>query len=255
MKGNKSKNRILNKIKDMYSIFVILALWEIFSMAGYLNTLVIPPPSEIILTLVNLLQEGKYVFNFFISSARLFSGLFISILIGVPLGLSIGYFDKIQSFFEPLISVLYPIPKITILPILILFFGIGEIPKISLIAIGCIFPIAINSFHSVKNINQIFIDMAKCFGASQLQILRKVVLPASLPYFFAGLKLAIGTGLVLLFFAETVGTTSGLGYFVMISWSNYNIPEMYATIFLFSLFGYILFSVLDLCEKHFLKWR
>lgn len=255
MKENKVKNRILNKIKETYSLFVILIMWEIFSIAGYLNTAIIPPPSKIILTLANLLQTGAYVFNFLVSSIRLFSGLFIAVLIGFPLGLLIGYFDKVRSFFEPLISVLYPIPKIIILPILILFFGIGEIPKMALIAIGCIFPIVINTFHSVRNIDQTLVDTAKCFGASQLQILKKVVLPASLPYFFAGLKLAIGIGLVLLFFAETVGTTSGLGYFVMISWSNYNIPEMYATIFLFSLLGYILFSALELCEKHVLKWR
>ncbi len=256
----KKDKRQLKKIRSeiilpILSPVLILALWEIAVRLGYLKPLFFPPPSLIFQTILRMVSNGELQQNLFPTMTRIFLGFILGAVPGLILGLSMGWSRKIRLFMDPVISALYPIPKIAILPLIMLLLGIGELSKISVVGIGSFFLVTINSMTGVRNINRIYFEVAKNYGAKRLRVFTKVVLPGSLPMIFAGMRLALGMSLLLVVAVEFSAANYGLGAMIWLAWETLRTEKLYVGIIICALLGLIFTSVLKRIERHFMPWE
>ena len=230
----------------------LFVLWYIVAMI--LSLPIIPSPLSVIERLVNIFQDTIAIHAFY-SLERIFAGVLLAVSFGIPLGVLMGYIPKLDKLFAPLVYLTYPIPKIALLPILMLLCGIGEMPKVLMIFLIVIFQLLVALRDGIKNIPQEIFYPLYSLGASFWQIFAKILWPAVLPSFITALRVAMGTAISVLFFTETFGTKYGIGYFIMDSWLRVNYLDMYAGIVVLSFMGLILFAILDLCEQYFCSWK
>jgi NitT/TauT family transport system permease protein len=182
-------------------------------------------------------------------------GYAIGAALGIVIGLILGFSRWADAIFTPIVYSIYPIPKIALLPLIILWFGIGEMPKVAIIALGVFFPVIINTFSGVKNVDPILIKAAVTFGSNHLSVIRKVILPGALPTIFAGLKLAAGISLLLLVSAEMIAAQKGIGAMVL-HYGNLMITnKLMVGVLLLSLLGLIFNRGLEWLEKKLIPWK
>ncbi|MCU0631304.1 MAG: ABC transporter permease, partial [Methanoregulaceae archaeon] len=189
----------------------VLVIWEIAGRLGLLNPLFFPVPSSIFMTSYFMIMSGEISDNLSITLFRVFFGFLLGTIPGIILGMAMGASRKIRLLIDPIVSATYPVPKLAIFPLLMVIFGIGEVSKIVAIALGCFFLALINSMAGVRNINKAYFDVARNYGASPRQLFTKVMLPASLPMIFAGIRLALGTSLLVVVGLEFVSANKGIG--------------------------------------------
>jgi NitT/TauT family transport system permease protein len=233
---------------------ILILFWEIAVRFDYIEPLFFPPPTVVSATLIKLLKNGELQPHVFISLRRMLFGFFMGAIPGLILGLIMGWSKKIRIFLDPLISATYPIPKIALLPLIMLIFGIGEMSKIVLIAIGCFFLVLINSMAGVMNINKIYFEVAKNYGASKYKIFTKVVIRGSLPLIFTGLRLALGLSLILVVAAEMVSANQGLGAMIWLAWETLRTENLYAGIIVIAFLGLSFTSILKHVERKLMPW-
>jgi NitT/TauT family transport system permease protein len=234
---------------------IIILTWEILVRLGYVEPLFFPPPTLVVATLIELLKTGELQPHVFISLRRIFFGFFMGSIPGLILGLIMGWSSRVRIILDPLVSATYPIPKIALLPLIMLIFGIGEMSKIVLIAIGCFFLVLINSMAGVMNINKIYFEVAKNYGASKYKIFTKVVLRGSLPTIFTGLRLALGLSLILVVAAEMVSANKGLGAMIWLAWETLRTEKLYVGIITIAFLGLLFTSFLKKIERNLIPWE
>jgi len=236
----------------IYSIAVIIILWYLAYLT--LRMPIIPSPGAVLANIVQV-YSSKINIHVLYSLGRILCGIAISLLLGVPLGYLMGYWEKADQLLSPLIYLTYPVPKIALLPIVMLLFGLGEAAKIIMIVMIIIFQIMVTARDTVKAIPQETFRSLQSLGADKIQIFSQVIIPASLAEILTALRLAVGTAISVLFFTETFGTEYGMGYFIMDSWMRVNYLDMYSGIVVLSLMGLLIFLLLDFTEKHLCSWR
>lgn len=236
----------------LYGFVVLIILWYIASLI--VNLPIIPSPLAVFINAVHIFK-GKIAVHVFYSLGRILEGIAISVLIGVPLGFLMGYFDRADKVLSPLIYFSYPIPKIALLPIIMVLFGLGEASKLIMIVLIVIFQIIITSRDAVRGIPAENFYSLQALGASKMQIFAEIIAPASLSEVLTAIRLALGTAISVLFFTETFGTEYGMGYFIMDSWLRVNYLDMYSGIIVLSLIGFCLFMLIDSAEKRICSWR
>lgn len=226
--------------------------WYIISLL--VNLPIIPSPiivlkklSEIFTT--TILEHSLY------SLWRILVGLILAFLLGYPLGVFLGYVPRMEKIFSPLIYLLYPIPKISLLPLAMLFFGVGEISKILMIILIVIFQVVLAVRDSVKKIPTEYYDIVRPLGASFYLIFRHIIWQAVLPKLFTALRIGLATSISILFFNETFGTEYGMGFFIMDAFLRINYVEMYAGILVLSCIGIFLFTFIDILEYLTCRWQ
>jgi len=247
--------RMLSKGKwqgALYSLLVVLILWQ--ALSWLLRLPIIPSPWAVFATIAEIFSV-KMKTHVIYSLGRIAAGIGISILLGVPLGFLMGYYEKIDRVLSPLVYFTYPVPKIALLPVVMLLFGLGEASKLIMIVLIVIFQIIIASRDAVKGIPQEIFRSLKSLGAGRMQMFTEIIVPASLAEILTSTRLALGTAVSILFFTETFGTEYGMGYFIMDSWMRVNYLDMYAGIVVLSFMGFCLFALIDTCEKHLCSWR
>jgi len=236
----------------LYGFVILIILW--YTVSLILKLSIIPSPFAVFINIVQIFK-AKIEIHVLYSLRRILEGIAISILIGVPLGFIMGYFEKVDKVLSPLMYFAYPIPKIALLPIIMVLFGLGEASKLIMIVLIIIFQIIITSRDAVKDIPQETFRSLQSLGASKLQIFTEIVAPASLPEVLTATRLALGTAISILFFTETFGTKYGMGYFIMDSWMRVNYLDMYSGIIVLSFIGFCLFISIDIAEKRICSWR
>jgi NitT/TauT family transport system permease protein len=189
------------------------------------------------------------------SSIRIFAGLFISLLIAVPAGLILAGYPKINKICSPLLYFTYPVPKLALLPVVMLLMGIGETAKITMIVLILVFQIIVATRDAMLHIPSEDFHVMVSLGASKRQMWRWISLPAILPEVLTSIRVAIGTAVSVLFFTETFGTDRGMGFYIVDSWMRLAYTEMYAGILTLSLIGFVLFFAIDLLEEKVCKWK
>lgn len=189
------------------------------------------------------------------SFIRIFIAIFFTVIIGGSVGILTAQNAKIDNVLSPLLYTLYPVPKIAFLPLLMLFFGVGDIPKILLVSLILFFQIAITIRDSVKSIHPSYFLAINSLGASKSQMHRHVILPAILPNLFTSLRISVGTSISVLFFAENFATQYGIGFYIMDNWMKLDYIAMFSGIVAISLMGSFLFGILDFMEKTICKWH
>ena len=230
----------------------LLFLW--WGIALLLDLPVIPAPDKVLLKLVHIFSQSVAVHAGF-SLWRIAAGLLLAVLIGYPVGVIMGYFPRADRFLAPLVYLTYPIPKIALLPILMLLAGVGEFSKILMIFLIIVFQVVIAVRDAIRTIPVETYYPLYSLGASVRQIFCEVIFPASLPKFITAVRVAMATAVSVLFFTETFGTQYGMGYYIMDAWLRVNYLDMYAGIVVLSLTGLLLFELIDMAEYVTCRWR
>lgn len=242
------------KIAVCWCFDVLLALCGWWLLSAWLAMPIFPAPPAVFSHLSEVFFS-RIALHTVWSLWRIACGVALAVLIGVPLGIGMGYFPRLNRLLAPFVYLGYPVPKIALLPIVMLFFGIGETAKILIIFLIILFQIVVALRDAVWMIPKEMFYPLYSLGASFFAVFRDVLWPASLPKFITALRVAMGTAISVLFFTETFGTQYGMGYFIMDAWLRVNYLEMYAGIVVLSLLGLFLFAVLDLAEQRFCRWQ
>lgn len=238
-----------------------LLLWEAASRNSWLSPNFFPAPSDVVATLIEMAWRinpltGHLEFweHLFSSLRRLAWGTLFGFVPGVTVGLLMGLFPKIRAAGNPLVAMTYPIPKIAILPLLLIIFGLSETSKVLVLVIGVFFLVLINTLQGVRQIPQILFDVANVFQVSNWRRFFFITLPGAFPFIFAGLRLGVGYGLVLIVAAEMLGAKTGLGYLIWDSWGLMNIKEMYVGLITISALGFFFNALLVRLETRLAPW-
>ncbi len=243
------------RVVSLLSPVLLLVLWEALVRVRLLDARFFPAPTEVVGTLWSMVISGELFGHTGISLVRTLIGFVLGAVPGLLLGLSMGLSPLVRAAIWPMIGVLYPVPKIAILPLVMLIFGLGESSKWVIIAVGVFFPVLINSMAGVMGIEKIYHDVGKNFGASRLNLYLTIALPGALPLVITGLRLGWGIALLLIVTAEFVASKSGIGYLIWQSWQTFAVNEMYVGIVVISLLGYLSFLALDELGRMLVPWK
>jgi NitT/TauT family transport system permease protein len=247
-------DRVRYVLFPLISLLGILLLWELCGRVGFLNPLFFPVPSLIIAAFFTMLVDGEIQANLSVTLFRVFTGFLIGTIPGIAIGLLMGASEKIRLLLDPIVAAIYPIPKLAIFPLFMIIFGIGELSKIMAVAIGCFFLVLINAMAGVRNINKVYSDVAKNYGAKKRQLFTRVILPASLPMIFTGIRLALGTSLIVVVGVEFVSANYGIGALIWNAWETFEIEKLYVGIFLCAILGILFTAVLKWAEVRITPW-
>lgn len=237
------------------ALLALIGLWQLGSSSGWLSPIFVPSPAGVIASLTDLATSGELVRHIRASLVRLFGGYAIGMSAGVLVGLAIGLFTLARSPGIAVVSALFPIPKIALLPLFILWFGIGESSKVATIAFGTFFPTIVATYGAVDNVDRTLVRMGRSFGLSSLAIIAKIILPGALPGILSGLKIASSIGIVLLVAAEMIGASEGIGALVLSAGNLMQTDQLLAGVVLLSILGLTISGAIGWIERRLLAWR
>ncbi|MBI4522471.1 MAG: ABC transporter permease [Deltaproteobacteria bacterium] len=248
----------LHKESRLYGLIVLLAmipLWELVSRSGILHPLFFPPMSKILRTFYLLIVSGEIPYQIVLSLKRAVAGYLLACIVFIPLGIAMGLFDWVHRMLEIVVEAARPIPPPVVVPVAMLFFGLGDEMKIFIIFFSCAWPILLNTFDGVRNIDRVLIHTAKTFGLSRRQEIMKVILPAAAPQIMTGLRISVAITLILVVISEMVGSTDGIGYFILDSQRRFKVDQMYAGMLALAILGYALNQLFLLFYSSALAWH
>jgi NitT/TauT family transport system permease protein len=237
-------------------VFVgLIAFWEFGSRAGFISQLVLPAPSEAFEAFRQLVTSGMLWKHLGASLQRLAIGWTCGTIIGVCFGLMIGLFSLARASLLPLVSALFPVPKIALLPLFIIWFGIGEGSKVATILFGTFFPTVIATYGGVDNVDRNLIRMGQSFGLPWASIVRKIILPGALPAILSGFRISASIAIILLVAAEMIGAEFGVGAYILLAGSLMATDQLIAGVAMLSLMGLTVGWLIGRAEKALLAWR
>jgi ABC-type nitrate/sulfonate/bicarbonate transport system permease component len=244
------------KIQKHHLLLAILAIvvaWQLFAMI--INRPILPSPIKVSQVFIEELRTGL-VEHFFASLWRVLASMALAILIAAPLGLILGQSKRLNAVFSPVIYLIYPIPKVVLVPIILLILGVGDLPKIAIIFFILFFQILVLVRDQAAALRPELIQSVRSLGAGRRALFRFVYIPASLPAILTALRQSVGTAIAVLYIAELFATQKGLGYYIFINGSTlFNYPAMYAGIVTMSLLGLGLYFGVDWMERRFCNWK
>lgn len=249
--GSAMQGRIL----QIGSPIGLLALWQAVVMAGLANPKFFPAPTQIVGSAIRLADSGALYLDMKASIYRILVGFLLGAIPGVMLGLSMGMVPTIRKILDPIVAATYPIPKLALLPLFMLVFGLGNLEMILVIASGAVYLALVNTAAGVLEIPKIYWDVAKDLRASWWERFRTIAVPGALPLIFSGLRLSVGMAIILIVAAESDGANHGVGYLIWRAYDIYDIKQMYVAFVLLSLMGWFFNLILDEIERRIVKWR
>ncbi|WP_062362045.1 ABC transporter permease [Variovorax paradoxus] len=236
-------------------IVIFLALWEALPRLGVVSDAYLSPPSAVLASIAQLVDTGQLWKHVAASLQRSLWGLLLASFSGVVLGLLIGSSKRLAAIVDPVLQLFRQTSAFALFPVFILFLGIGELSKVAIIFWASFWPVLLSTVSGVKQVDRLLVNSALSMGASQRFVFFKVVLPASLPSIFTGVRLAGAYSITALVAAEMIGAHSGLGFLTLNSQETFQIPTMYAGILLLAVLGLLLNYLLALLERRLLRWR
>ena len=239
-----------------YLVFVIIIfLVELGTTSGVISSLTLPKPSDVLETMIELYHSGLLFKHLVPSISRLILGSLIGISLGITIGTLIGLFSYIRSGLVPVIAAIFPIPKIALLPLFVIWFGIGEGSKYALIALGSFTPTVVATYGAVDNVDRTLIRMGQSFGLSWTSIVRKIVLPGAMPGILSGLRISLAISIILLVAAEMLGAEFGIGAYILEAGSLYDLERLFTGVAILSALGVTVSVLIGMLEQKVLKWR
>jgi ABC-type nitrate/sulfonate/bicarbonate transport system permease component len=237
------------------SPMILLLLWEVLVRAGILDARFFPAPSSVIRSLAAMASGPELWVHTGYTVSRMLVGFILGAIPGVLVGIVMGLSAPVRAFLQPAIASIYPIPKIALFPLVMLIFGLGEPSKWVIVAVAVFFQVLMSTLAGVVNIDRIYLDVAADFRASRWQAYRTIALPAALPYIFTGFQLGLGMSLIVVVIAENFGTEYGLGYVIWHSWQIFEVRDMYVSLIVVALLGYLSQLGLARLERVLIPWR
>ena len=233
----------------------IIAFWEVGSRTGFISGLVLPSPSEAFEAFGQLVDSGLLLVHLSASLQRLLIGWTVGSFLGITVGLMIGLSSIARAGLAPLVSAIFPIPKIALLPLFVIWFGIGEGSKVATILFGTFFPTVITTYGGVDNVDRNLIRMGQSFGLSWSSIVRKIILPGAAPAILSGCRISASIAIILLVAAEMIGAEYGIGAYILMAGSLFATDQLIAGVAILSILGVCFAWVIGRAEKYFLNWR
>lgn len=234
---------------------LILIVWQLLSSNGILSTKILPVPSDVVMAGIELFRSGELTAHLLISFKRAIIGFIIGGSVGLFLGLLNGLFPIADRILDTTIQMVRNIPHLAMIPLVILWFGIGEEAKVFLVAIGVLFPIYVNTLHGIRSVDQGLIEMGSVYGLRSWLLFWQVVLPGALPSILVGIRYALGIMWLTLIVAETISADSGIGYMAMNAREFMQTDVVLLSIVLYALFGKMADSLAKWLEKRCLNWN
>jgi ABC-type nitrate/sulfonate/bicarbonate transport system permease component len=252
------------KILGSLAVILFLSLWEF--MGGALsvynpipvlrvNPMFMSAPSLIAKAGFDLFSSGEIYNDLYVSGIEFFWGYVLSVAVAIPFGIGVGWYKKLSYLFDPFINAMNATPRVALLPLIIIWLGIGIPSKVGIIFLGAVFPMLINARDGVKTTPQNLLNAARSFGASEWQIFKSVVFPSTVPFILTGLRLGVGRALVGVLVGELYAATAGIGFMITVAGATFQTDKVFVGILVFAITGVILTAVLDRAERRFDKWR
>jgi ABC-type nitrate/sulfonate/bicarbonate transport system permease component len=245
----------LNRSLSILTPIALLAIWEIAARVGAVDVTFFPAPTAILAELYVMVRSGELFTHTAISLARIVIGFSLGTAIGMALGLAIGLNKTVAAMFQPLIDLTFPIPKVGLLPLVIILFGLGEASKYVIIAISCFYLVVINTVAGVRQIERIYLDVGRNYHASRRLMFTDVALPGALPTIMAGVKISMGVSLIIIVSAESLAAKSGIGYLIWTSWQVFQVEKMYVGLLVSALLGLTFTIALNWVERRLIPWK
>ena len=249
------------KILGALSVIVFLVLWEFMGGAWSVYNpipvlrMFMSAPSLVWKAGYELFSSGEIYNDLYVSGTEFFWGYVLSVVVGIPFGIAIGWYKKMSYTFDPFVNAMNATPRVALLPLIIIWLGIGIPSKIGIIFLGAVFPMLINARDGVKTTPQSLLNAAKSFGASEWRIFRTVVFPSTVPFILTGLRLGIGRALVGVLVGELYAATAGIGFMITVAGATFQTDKVFVGILIFAITGMVLTEVVDRLERRFDKWR
>lgn len=232
--------------------FVLLLLWHTASVA--LDKAFLPTPLASFQAFIELSKEGEMWPQFLVSAYRVLVSTLLGVALALPLGLACGRSELLYRIASPLVAILYPLPKVVFLPILVVLFGLGDLPKIVLITMIIFFQIFVVVSDAAHQLPQESVDAMHTLTSNKWEIFRHLLLPATLPQMLTSLRISVGTSVAVLFFAETFASFDGLGYLILDGMECRDYANMFAGIIGMALLGVLFYEIIYFIEKKFCRW-
>ncbi len=249
------KEKITGVLLGSSVIVLFLVGWELLFQFKLVNPLFISAPSRVVLALITIIEDGSLFENLTISAKEFAFGYGVAILVGFPIGIMLGWFKLIRAAFGPFIAAMQATPRIALMPLFIIWFGLGITSKIVIVLLSAIFPLIVNLQVAMSTIDNDLIHVARAYGATRWQVFRSIALPTSLPFLITGLRLAAGRGLLGVIVAEVFGGAAGIGYMIQYAGSTFQTDKVFAGVLVVAVTGITLDFTLDRLGRHFDRWR
>ena len=237
------------------SVIVFLGLWELVVRLGLVPSFLLSAPSQVAVAMFEMLRDGTLIANIDASMTRVLAGYALALVVGVGLGAIMGWFRWIDDFVDPIIELFRPVSPLAILPLSILWLGIGEASKIFVVFYGCIFPILLNTYAGVRSVPKSSVEAALTMGASPGEMMRHVVLFHSLPMIMTGARISFAVGMIVIIASEMVAASQGLGYMILTAQQTFNTIELYVGIVTIAVIGFAGDRVLRFLRKKLCPWH
>lgn len=244
------------KILGTVAVVVFLLVWELMGgVFQVVNPMFMSAPSLIAKAAVQLFESGEIWNDLRVSGLEFFWGYILSVIVAVPFGIAVGWYKRMSYIFDPFINAMNATPRVALLPLVIIWLGIGIISKVGIIFLGAVFPILINTRDGVKTTPYNLLTAARSFGASQWQIFRSVVLPSTVPFILTGLRLGVGRALIGVMVGELYAATAGIGFMITVAGATFQTDKVFVGVLIFATSGMIAMELLTKLEARFSKWR
>jgi ABC-type nitrate/sulfonate/bicarbonate transport system permease component len=244
-----------SKLNGVLFLLLLLGTWELASRWEWLNPLIVPPPTDILIAFGSLVATGDIPLQILASMKRAVIGYLLAALVFIPLGILMGLFDTCRRALEVVVEMLRPIPPPVVIPVALLFFGLEDEMKIFVIFFSCAWPILLNTLDGVRGIDPLLLSTGRTFGLSHARIIRQVVLPACSPQIMTGLRISLPIMLILVVISEMVGSADGIGYFILDAQRRFRVVQMYAGMLALAFLGYGLNLLFNGAHRALLAWH
>ena len=245
----------LYKVLPFLLFLAALLIWEAAARSGLWSKLLFPSVFSIAYEFGLFLVTPERLHEAWVSLYRALGGFALAAVVGIFVGMLMGRSKLVAGLLDPLFSGTYAVPKLALFPIFIFVFGIGSLSKVALVFLECLYPIVIMSYHGTRSVNRVLLWSAQNMGASRAETLRRVVIPASAPFIFAGFRVAVPVAMIVVVITEMVSSADGLGYLVVYSLSSLRTDRMLAVFFAIALLGYLLDKAVVLARDRLIYWE
>lgn len=243
------------KLSGPCFLLALLAIWEFAARNELINPLIVPPLSRILAVFWDLFATGEMPMQVIVSMKRAVLGYGLAAAVFIPLGVVMGLSRRIHRGLEVIVEMLRPVPPPVVIPVALLFFGLEDGMKIFVIFFSCAWPVLLNTIDGVRSVDAVLLNTARTFRLSRTKTIGQVVLPAASPQIMTGLRVSLPIMLILVVISEMVGSTDGIGYFILDSQRRFRVAQMYAGMFALALLGYTLNQLFNLLHRRLLSWH
>ena len=244
------------KILGGLAVGIFLIIWELAgNVYQWINPMFMSAPSLIFKAAVQLFASGEIYHDLYVSGIELLGGYFLAVAVAIPFGIMVGWYKRMSYVFDPFINAMNATPRVALLPLVIIWLGIGILSKVGIIFLGAVFSILINTRDGVKTTPVNLLNAARSFGASEWMVFKTVVIPSTIPFILTGLRLAVGRALVGVLVGELYAATAGIGFMITVAGATFQTDKVFVGVLIFALSGMIGMELLTKLERRFDKWR